>query len=130
MSAVWWAALGAFLRMEIVGQIVLTGLNNSSRFIGPTCHKWYTGIIEEGRRFTLTDANNSTHHGFSSLEAAQSATGSIAIVRPEPTDAARSAERSRSRNTLLRLPIVSAAALLTSGGFTIAMVGASDFMSR
>jgi hypothetical protein len=36
--------------MEIVGQIVLTEVNSSSRLVGPACHKWYTGIIEEGRQ--------------------------------------------------------------------------------
>lgn len=89
----------------------------------------HVGIIEEGRRFTLTDANECVHPGFGSLEAAQSATGPIAIVHPGAADVSRVERRSHPWSGPLGISVLVTGALLSWGALMIAVLqlGASAF---
>ena len=86
--------------------------------------------IEEGRRFTLIDADECMHPGFRTLEAAQAATGSIPTVPsssqgPLPTDERRSIRAVFTTHSIVALGIS-----LSLGGLTIVVLrfGAALFL--
>lgn len=54
----------------------------------------HAGIIEQGRRFTVTDADGNVHRGFTTLAAAQTATGSMDLAAvPAASSSSRLAAR-------------------------------------